>query len=141
MEERLGRELAMAAKAARAHFDQALVGIGSSFQTYLVLRHVDRNRGVPQRELARLLGIENSTLTHHLDRLEAGGLVERVRSRDDRRMSATVLTTTGRAHLRKTGKLAEQMDAEFRDLFSGDELQTLRDCLRRIVDKYGEGRW
>ena len=138
MQERLGKELGIAAKAARAHFDQGLVAIGSSFHTYLVLRYVEEYPSVSQRELARHLGIENSTLTHHLDRLEGGGLIERVRSRDDRRTSTTVLTPGGRAHLRKAGSLAAQMDAEFRSLFSGTELETFRECLHRIVEKYGE---
>ncbi|HET9732947.1 MAG TPA: hypothetical protein VFP54_09760 [Acidimicrobiales bacterium] len=81
---------------------------------------------------------KHSTLTHHLDRLVTGGLVERVRGRDDRRTSSAVLTARGRAHLRKTGRIAYRMDAEFRSLFSPSELATLRPCRERIVGKYGE---
>ena len=53
VEDRLGKQLALAAKAARAEFDQALVGIGSSFHTFLVLRHVELYPGVTQRQLAQ----------------------------------------------------------------------------------------
>ena len=126
MEERLGKQLAFAAKASQAHFDQGLTGIGSSFHTYIVLKHVEMYAGVPQRELAHNLGIENSTLTHHLDRLVALGLVERVRGRDDRRTYSAALTAKGRAHVRKTARLADEMDASFRSLFSKQELETLQ---------------
>lgn len=137
VEERLGKQLAWASKAAQANFDLALSGIGSSFHTYLVLRHVEGYPGVSQRELARRLGIEGPTLTHHLDRLTADGLVERVRGRDDRRTSSAVLTAKGRAHLRKAVSFADELDAEFRALFSNSELRTLRECLQRIIDHYG----
>ena len=63
VEERLGKQLALAAKAARAEFDQALVGIGSSFHTFLVLRHVELYPGVTQRQLARHLGLQRTQ--HH----------------------------------------------------------------------------
>lgn len=134
--ESLAKELAAASKAIQAHFDQALVAIGSSLHTYVVLRHVDQYPGVPQRELARRLGIENSTITHHLDRLEAGGLVERVRGRDDRRTSSTVLTAEGRAHLRRARVVADSLDAELRGLFSPAELETLQRCLQRTFESY-----
>jgi MarR family transcriptional regulator, transcriptional regulator for hemolysin len=137
VDERLGRQLAWASKAAQANFDMALTRIGSSFHTFLVLRHVEQYPGVSQRELARRLGIEGPTLTHHLDRLTSDGLVERIRSRDDRRTSCTVLTAKGRAHLRKAVSVADRLDAGFRALFTNSELHTLQECLQRIIDHYG----
>jgi MarR family transcriptional regulator for hemolysin len=137
MEERLGKQLAHAAKAAQSGFDQALTEIGSSFHTFLVLRHVEQYPGVSQRQLARHLGIEGPTLSHHLDRLCAEGLVERVRGHDDRRTSSTVLTTRGRAHLSRVVRFADRLDAEFRELFSATELQVLQECLQRVIDRYG----
>jgi MarR family transcriptional regulator for hemolysin len=137
VEERLGRQLAWASKAAQANLDMALSRIGSSFHTFLVLRHVELYPGVSQRELARRLGIEGPTLTHHLDRLTADGLVERIRGRDDRRTSCTALTAEGRAHLRTAVGVADRLDADFRALFTNSELHTLRECLHRVINHYG----
>ena len=137
MEERLGRQLAFASKAVQGRLDQALAEIGSSFHTFLVLRFVDGFPGLSQRQLARRLGIEGPTLTHHLDRLVAEGLVRRVRDVDDRRVSSTLLTAKGRAHLRKAVQVADRLDADLRCLFSESELQTLRDCLGRIAEHHG----
>jgi MarR family transcriptional regulator for hemolysin len=140
MVERLGKQLAFAAKAARTGFDQALADIGSSFQAYLVLRHIELYPGANQRELAGRLGIEGPTLSHHLDRLAADGMVERIRGRDDRRTSSTLLTAKGRAHLEKAAAFADRLDAEFRALFSPSELVVLQECLRRIIDRCGTSR-
>jgi MarR family transcriptional regulator, transcriptional regulator for hemolysin len=137
VEERLGKQLAWATKAAQIYFDQALSRIGSSFHTYLVLRHVELYPGVSQRELARRLGIEGPTLTHHLDRLTSDGLVDRIRGIDDRRTYSAVLTAKGRTHLRKAIRCADRLDDEFCSLFTPSELEDLRKFLRRISHYYG----
>ena len=135
-DERLGKQLGMAAKAVQTHFDRALGAVGSSFHTSLVLRHIQLYPGVSQRVLAERLGIESPTLTHHLDRLVADGLVERVRVRD-RRVFSAVLTAAGRAHLRRADKIGAKLDSDLRSMFSAAELSTLQSCLTRITDQYG----
>ena len=50
-----------------------------------------------QRELAEALGIEGPTLTHHLSRMEAAGLVSRHRDPDNRRVQRVELTAAGEA--------------------------------------------
>ena len=50
-----------------------------------------------QRELARQLGVDGATLVATIDRLESGGLVERMPSPHDRRVKLVVLTERGRA--------------------------------------------
>ena len=58
--------------------------------------------GPRQRELAEAMGVEDATMTRHLDRLEADGLVTRRRDPADRRAFLVELTARGRnvhAHL------------------------------------------
>jgi MarR family transcriptional regulator for hemolysin len=136
MEKRLGRLLAMSAKVAREHFDADLGEVGSSLNTFVLLRHAHLLPGVSQRQLAQQLGIEGPTLTHHLDRLVAQGLVHRVRSREDRRVWSVELTDVGRAHLDRVEAHANRLDAEFRGLFSEHEVDVLFTCLNRIRDHY-----
>jgi len=47
-------------------------------------------------ELAALLSLDESTVTRLVDKLEAGGLVERRRSTSDRRSTSVVITKAGR---------------------------------------------
>jgi MarR family transcriptional regulator for hemolysin len=137
-EERLGRALAHASKLVREHFDQTLRAVGSSFPTYLVLRHAELSPGVSQRELAERLRIEAPTLVRHVDRLVADGLVERVQNSRDRRVSHVQLTVKGRQHLRRLDTSVERLNAELAALFSESELATLYGLLHRISDRYSK---
>jgi DNA-binding MarR family transcriptional regulator len=74
-----------------------------------------RNRpGLSLRELAVEEGISAPSLSGHVDRLEAAGLLVRVRSSDDRRRVGLELTPEGRSILkrvraRRTSWLAERL--------------------------------
>jgi MarR family transcriptional regulator, transcriptional regulator for hemolysin len=136
MEERLGRLLALTGKVARERFDEQLTEVGSSLNTYLILKHALYYEGVSQRQLAGGLGIEGPTLTHHLDRLAAEGLARRVRDPVDRRVSRVELTAEGKAHLDRVEAYANKADVEFRSLFTKRELDTLVELLNRIRDHY-----
>jgi MarR family transcriptional regulator, transcriptional regulator for hemolysin len=136
VEEPLGRSLAIAAKLVRLNLDERLASIGSSLQTHLVLRDIETNPGVTQRELARHVGIEGPTLTHHLDRLAADGLVERIRGIQDRRTVCPALTAKGKAHLRRSRKVAEGFQVEMDAVFTAAELATLREGLNRLTEHY-----
>jgi MarR family transcriptional regulator, transcriptional regulator for hemolysin len=138
MEERLGRLVSMTGKVVREHFDRSLVSVGSSLNTYVVLRMAAYCPSVSQRQLAMALGIEGPTLTHHLDRLAGDGLIERVRNQADRRVSHVQLTPAGRAHLDHIEAYVEIRDKEFRSLFTDDEATVLTLLLTRIKDRYTE---
>ena len=74
-----------------------------------------RNRpGLSLRELAVEEGISAPSLSGHVDRLEAAGLLRRVRSTDDRRRVGLELTREGqsllkRVRARRTTWLAERV--------------------------------
>jgi MarR family transcriptional regulator for hemolysin len=136
MEERLGRLLALTAKVVRERFDQELGEVGSSLNTFLILKHAAMYHGVSQRQLAEGLGIEGPTLTHHLDRLAADGLALRVRDPQDRRISRVELTPEGRAHLAGVEASMTKADTDLRHLFTARELDTLDALLNRIRDHY-----
>lgn len=55
-----------------------------------------RDREPGMRELAALLDLDKSSVTGLVDRAERRGLVQRVPSREDRRMAHVRLTTAGR---------------------------------------------
>ena len=74
-------------------------GVTSQQATLLWL--VKSRPGLSLRELARAEGISAPSLSAHVDRLEALGLIRRVRSTDDRRRVGLELTPEGRAMLRR----------------------------------------
>ncbi len=128
----------MTAKVMREQFDQDLGAVGSSLNTYVILRTVASRSGLSQRQLADALGIESPTMTRHLDRLASDRLIVRVRGNGDRRVSQVHLTPEGQAHLDRVKTHADKLDKEFRSLFNAAEIAKLSELLTRIRICYGK---
>ncbi len=130
--EPIGRQLTRIAKAVSRAFDDALTEVGGSLPTWLVL--VSLKSGTPgaQRELAAAVGIEGPTLTHHLNRLEASGLVTRRRDPANRRVHRVELTDAGEATFARLLGAVIGFDDRLRRGFTESELTTLRDSLERL---------
>src|SRR5579884_793069 len=76
MSEPLGRQLVFTAKAMRASFEDALEAAGGTLATWVVLGALGEEGGaISQSVLASKVRLEGATITHHVDRLEALGLV------------------------------------------------------------------
>jgi len=90
------------------------LGVTSRQATLLWL--IREHPGLNLRELAALERISAPSLSGHVDRLERAGLIERVRSGDDRRRVGLVLTDDGarllrRVRARRTSWLASRIGA------------------------------
>lgn len=57
--------------------------------------YVDEASGVSQRELGSYMHIKDSTVARLLDRMERDGLIERLKTDPDRRVSTIVLSEKG----------------------------------------------
>ena len=75
--------------------------LGVTSHQATLLRLVYSRPGLSLRELASEEGISAPSLSGHGDRLEAAGLLRRVRSSDDRRRVGLELTPEGRTLLRR----------------------------------------
>jgi len=90
------------------------LGITARQATLLWL--VKRSPGLSLAELASEEGISAPAMSGHVDRLERAGLIERVRSDDDRRRVGLRLTEDGsrlmrRVRARRTSWLADRLGA------------------------------
>src|SRR3954452_7306581 len=94
-QEPIGLALTRTAKVLSRAFDAALAERGGSLPTWLVLLSVTGEHR-SQRSIAAEVGVEGPTLTHHLNRMEADGLVTRVRDAQNRRVHQVALTDAGR---------------------------------------------
>lgn len=84
-------------------------------------------------DLARFYDMDPGAITRMLDRIEAKGLIERVRSAEDRRVVELRLTRAGRAlALRIPAVLADTLNGVLRG-FTREEVEHLKDMLRRIA--------
>jgi MarR family transcriptional regulator for hemolysin len=130
--EPIGLLLARTAKVVSRAFDDALTEAGGSLPTWLVLVSLNGQEHGAQRELAEAVGIEGPTLTHHLNRMEADGLVTRRRDPDNRRVHRVALTDEGEAAFRRLLRTVAAFDARLRAGFSDRELRALRGVLDRL---------
>lgn len=133
----LGQRLAYVAKLLRDRMDDELAGHGATVPMWLALLHIDRVPGLSQRDLAQAMGIEGNTLTHHLDRFEAEGLVERRRSTRDRRVIELRLTRRGSKKVTELTTVMETLDARLRDAVAPRDRKALDRALEALTGELG----
>jgi MarR family transcriptional regulator, transcriptional regulator for hemolysin len=130
--EPLGLHVTRVAKVLNRAFDEALTGAGGSLSTWLVLVSVKGRAHAAQRELADAVGIVGPTLTHHLNRMEADGLVTRRRDPANRRVHRVELTEAGEATFSQLLQTVIAFDQQLLAGFGTDELTALRGYLDRL---------
>lgn len=128
----IGFVLSQVSKAVARAFDDAMTEAGGSLSTWLVLRSLMPGGDRPQSDLAQAVGVQGPTLTHHLNALEAQGLITRTRDKADRRAHQVALTPEGRARFLRLRQTAERFDARLRGDLSGQEVDVLRGLLNRL---------
>ena len=86
--------------------DRALAPIGLTARQGLILLSCDLEEADTAGELASLYGLEASSITRLVDRLEKKRLIERTRSHSDRRKAILALTPRGKNVLQRAVKIA-----------------------------------
>lgn len=128
----IGREVAATAKALDRAFAAALAEEGGTLPAWLVLLALKQQPHRTQQDIARAVGIGGPTLTHHLDSMEAAGLVARSRGTEDRRAVRVELTPEGDATFTRLRGAAITFDERLRDGLSAADLERVREVLRRL---------
>lgn len=129
----VGRDLTLLAKSMRARFEARLAAVGASVPAWAVLSCAVAEEGLSQRELAERMAIEPATLTRHLDRLEADGLITRRRDPDDRRILRIEATPTARLIHADLALVARRLEDDLLAGLSPAEVAELRRLLTHIT--------
>ena len=124
------------AHAARV-FSDKVAEIGLTPPDAGVLRKITSDSGISQQALAEHMGIVPSRMVALIDELESKGLVERQRSREDRRNYALELTEKGRATLGQLSRIATEHEDALCAALNPEERLQLRDLCRRIAEQQG----
>ena len=128
----VGLALARTAKSVSRAFDDALAQAGGSLPVWLVLLNIKSRQLGNQRELADGVGIKQATLTHHLNAMDAQGLVTRRRDPANRRVHLVELTEAGEAAFARLREAAFAFNERLRRGFTEDDLAGLEEQLRRL---------
>ena len=129
----IGLRLNAAARTVERAFDEALAEAGGTLPVWLVLLNLKVRRPANQRELAAAVGIREATLTHHLNAMDASGLIVRTRDSANRRVQVVTLTEAGEAAFLRLRDAAVAFDARLRAGFADADLATLAAQLTRLA--------
>ena len=113
--------------------------LGVTARQATLLWLVKRSPGLSLAELAAEEGISPPALSGHVDRLERAGLIDRVRSSEDRRRVGLRLTDEGarllrRVRARRTTWLAERLRA-----LDPSELEAIETAIPALQQLLGDG--
>jgi MarR family transcriptional regulator for hemolysin len=133
----IGLRLNQAARAVERAFDEALAGAGGTLPVWLVLLNLKVRRPANQRELAEAVGVREATLTHHLNAMDARGLIARTRDATNRRVQVVTLTEAGEAAFLRLRDAAVAFDAKQRVGFADADLANLSTQLARLAANAG----
>lgn len=128
----IGLHLARTARSVSRAFDDALAQAGGSVPVWLVLISLKSQQLRNQRELADAVGIREATLTHHLNAMDAQGLITRERDPANRRVHLVELTEAGEALFHRLRGAASAFDRQLRAGVSDGEVAALESLLSRL---------
>jgi DNA-binding MarR family transcriptional regulator len=107
--------------------------LGVTYPQYLVLLALWEHDTMNVKQLGEVLLLDSGTLTPLLKRMEEGGWVERVRSREDERVVQISLTAGGKRLKQKAATIPEQLACSIE--MNEKELKTLRSLLNKMLAK------
>ena len=135
----IGLRLAQTARTVERAFDDALGEAGGTLPVWLVLLNQKIRKPANQRELAEAVGVREATLTHHLNAMDARGLVTRTRGAANRRVQTVALTEAGEAAFMRLRDTAAAFDAKLRAGLADADLATLSTLLGQLAANAGAG--
>src|SRR5260370_26571804 len=135
----LGLHLTRVSRTVSRAFDDALAEAGGSLPVWLVLISLKSGQLASQRELAEAVGVQEATLTHHLNTMESAGLVTRRRDPANRRLHLVELSPAGDALFLRLRDAATAFDRRLRAGLSECDAGQLEALLPRHRDNVSGG--
>jgi DNA-binding MarR family transcriptional regulator len=132
LDDLLGYHLRRAQGAAHRDYLAALGNVRLTQKQTAVLWLVEANPGIAQGTIGASLGMDRATMMVLVNRLQARGLLRRVRSRTDARRRELYVTPAGARLLAKARKRIAAHEARMKKLFSRKELEALQRLLARL---------
>ena len=139
IQETVGYRLALACRAHRNDAAASFAALGLYVGQDLILVQLWAEEGLTQSHLAERVGIDVSTMTKALQRLERYGLVERCQDADDTRVSRVHLTERGRALQPAVTEVLNRVETRAFAGFSDNERASLTAMLCRVADNLSGG--
>jgi DNA-binding MarR family transcriptional regulator len=131
-ERHIGTALRETYRAFARALSQNLAPLGLTLSMWFALRSLWEADGQSQAELGRRIELNPAAVVAVLKALEVAGLVERKRTRKDRRIYNVFLTAAGRKLRTRATALALQVDARALRGVTHDEIEQVLATLKRL---------
>ena len=128
----IGLRLAKTARVVTQEFERAMAEAGGSASIWQVLLLVRSRQWGTQSQMAEAMGVTGATLTHHLNAMEAQGLVRRWRETGNRRVQRVELTDEGAALFDRLRGVALRHDRRLRSKLTDAETAQLAELLDKL---------
>ena len=112
----------------------ALEGLGVSPRAHCVLSAA-MSGDHTQTELARMVGLDKTTMVVTLDELESAGLAERKPSKTDRRARVIGVTKAGERKVREAEAIANRIRADVLDVLPAEDREVFLSSLCKLVSE------
>jgi DNA-binding MarR family transcriptional regulator len=113
-------------------FDEFMKPLGVTRSQWWVLAHLSRHDGMIQSDLANVLELGKAALGGLLDRLEAGGLIDRRADAVDRRAKRVFVSGKGNQLVAEMRQKSHEMSERMLKGMSPDARQQLLDMLTQV---------
>ena len=134
----IGLQLSQTARTVSRAFDEVLEEAGGTLPVWLILLNLKIHKPGNQRELAEAVGVREATLTHHLNAMDARGLITRTRDSANRRIHVVELTEAGDALFGQLQQAALAFNAKLQGGLTEADLDTLGGLLGQLAANVSE---
>jgi DNA-binding MarR family transcriptional regulator len=124
--------LSTAAHSLTTEMTRAMEGLGVSPRGFSVLTTA-LSGAYTQTELARMIGLDKTTMVVTLDELEAAGLAERRPAPADRRARVIAVTEAGERRVREAEEIAARTNEDVLGVLDPGEREAFLGALMRLV--------
>ena len=109
-------------------------GLEITIEQWSILYHLWKEDGLSQQELCTRTYRDKASITRLIDNIEKLGLVERIASKDDRRVNLVYLTDTAKPLQEATYNIANQTMNEALQGISKEEIEIVKSVFQRVYE-------
>jgi len=132
--ESIGTQINIAARAMKNQLEKELAAFGISPSQWMVLMALGEKDHQVQTDLAKMVNLDNATVTRIIDKLAEMGLLERAQDKDDRRAQIVSITAKGRTAHRKWNAAGKLVNERAASGLKKQEIACLMNCLLVIQE-------
>lgn len=100
---------------------------------WIALYYINTNEDITQRQLSKLMHVKDSSVGRLLDRLERDQMIQRVRSKEDRRNVNILLTEEGKAKIKDLTPEGDKFNNKLIEGLTEEELRTFEKVMTTMV--------